>query len=92
MMFVWQIWQLRNLWVFEKKKLDLILACNKTLNQLGEYKAAMKHDAEPGHHVEAHVQKRWHPPAEGMFKLNTDAAVSNIAVGLGMVFHGQHFS
>ncbi|XP_021734157.1 uncharacterized protein LOC110700882 [Chenopodium quinoa] len=41
MLFVWKIWELRNLWVFEKKKIDLPAACMKTLALLGEFEGCL---------------------------------------------------
>lgn len=54
MTFIWQVWNTRNAWVFEHKKLDPRLGCARTLSYLGEYEAAMVREtnATPPQHTE----------------------------------------
>lgn len=86
MMFVWQAWNLRNLWVFETKRINPMLACTRTINLLGEYDAASIRDAEPLAHTGLQPDSiAWQPPSPGKVKLNSDAAVTKDGwVGLGM--------
>lgn len=85
MMVVWQAWNMRNKWVFEKRKEDLGRVCSKMLTYLGEFEAATvrgQHQLERG----AVPNATWKPPQSTLYKLNTDAAVPKVgAIGLGMI-------
>lgn len=35
MVLIWQVWNMHNLWVHEKKRTDPMLACRKVLNLMG---------------------------------------------------------
>lgn len=83
MMFLWQVWSARNAWVFDKKKVEATILCNRTMNYLGEYEAANMRDADS---TTRPVERRtWKAPSQGTYKLNTDASVCDDGVGLGMV-------
>lgn len=60
MMFLWQVWNTRNMWVFEKRKMDPMVICTRTMNLLGEFEAATIRDSEPINTEPSHnvVQKR----------------------------------
>lgn len=84
MMLIWQAWNMRNMWTFEKKRMDPLRACNKSMSLLGEFEAALERDQTP---VVAHETgtEVWQPPRVSLYKLNTDAAVREDRIGLGMV-------
>lgn len=41
MVFLWQVWNSRNMWVFKKKKGDARLLCDRTCRFIGELEAAV---------------------------------------------------
>ncbi|XP_056686343.1 uncharacterized protein [Spinacia oleracea] len=84
MMFVCQIWNLRNLWTYERRKMDPMLARHRTLQLLGEYEVALERKQPVSPPVEL-TPTSWQPPSAATFKLNTDAAVRDNKTGLGMV-------
>ncbi|XP_021715995.1 uncharacterized protein LOC110683897 [Chenopodium quinoa] len=86
LMFWWKIWEVRNLWLFEKKKLEAPMVCAKTLSLLGEYEAAAMRESSVVHHEENGDNHCWKAPPPNKFTLNTDAALSKDGkIGLGMV-------
>lgn len=87
MMYIWQFWNDRNCWVFEKKKANPMISCTRTLRLLGEFEAACERDeTSAGVRDAATEQHTWLAPILGRSKLNTDAAVTKEGkVGLGMV-------
>lgn len=87
-MFVWQIWNLRNSWTYEKKRTDPMLAYNRTMKLVGEYEAAMTSEQGPVA-VENQVQTSWQAPVSAPFKLNVDAAVRDDIIGVGMVVRDE---
>lgn len=89
MMFMWKVWCMRNIWVFEKKKVDPVLACQRTMNYLGEFEmAAIREDAPKPAAIQM-IQK-WQPPERSLDKLNTDATMNaEEKVGLGMVIRND---
>ncbi|XP_056685775.1 uncharacterized protein [Spinacia oleracea] len=84
MMMVWQIWNVRNAWVFERKAIDPKVACDRALKILGDYEMAMVRESAPAPTCEV-VQRALFPSTIAPFKLNTDAAVREGECGLGMV-------
>lgn len=82
---IWQLWHMRNMWVFEKKRLDPLLACNRAADLVGEYEAATRRDHGPQLPGIANDAVKWTPPTAAPFKVNTDAAITNSKVSMGMV-------
>lgn len=83
-MFLWQTWNDRNIWVFERKKLDPRITCARTFRMLGEFEAATTREEEAVISLPVNVNV-WKPPTPGRWKLNTDAAMGESKVGMGMV-------
>lgn len=84
MMLLWQIWNERNSWVFDKKRNDPRIACDRALRYLGEHEAATVRN-ECSNVCASAGCSTWQPPDEGWWKLNIDAAVQSDRVGVGMV-------
>ncbi|XP_056688697.1 uncharacterized protein [Spinacia oleracea] len=86
MMVMWQIWNVRNGWIFEKKKLDPIVTISKAMHLLGEFEAADTREVAPLVNIARSDEGKWSPPSIARYKLNTDATLSKEGkVGLGMV-------
>lgn len=85
MMFLWQIWNLRNKWVFKKSRTDPVIACARTLSYLGEYEAALIRDSDGERLTAAPSCSTWVPPPQGKVKVNTDAGIRTGKVGVGIV-------
>uniref|UniRef100_A0A803N5M7 Reverse transcriptase zinc-binding domain-containing protein n=1 Tax=Chenopodium quinoa TaxID=63459 RepID=A0A803N5M7_CHEQI len=91
MMFWWKIWEVRNLWTFEKKKLDAPVMCERMLNFLGEYEAANARDSSAPYSANNDNLHSWKPSPPGMYMLNTDAALlMEGKIGLVMVIRDNH--
>ncbi|XP_021843652.1 uncharacterized protein [Spinacia oleracea] len=85
MMIIWQVWNVRNKWVFGRKLDDPALACKRSMLLLGEHEAAKIREVD-SLAVGDQPNPSWKPPTRAMYKLNTDAAMpTNGGVGLGMV-------
>ncbi|XP_056692267.1 uncharacterized protein [Spinacia oleracea] len=78
-----QMWNLRNMWVFETKRVEPTMAYTRTVALLGEYEAANARDAEPAPTPVSN--QHWQAPYAGHYKLNTDASVIATKVGLGVL-------
>lgn len=74
MMFMWQVWNNRNCWVFERKKMEPGLACSRTVGLLGEYFAAKQRSMDDAM-TSNQPQQAWKAPTQGRVKVNTDVAV-----------------
>lgn len=44
MLFAWQMWNLRNMWVFEKKRMEPIIVCEKMMCLLNEFEAVVNNE------------------------------------------------
>ncbi|XP_021754445.1 uncharacterized protein LOC110719774 [Chenopodium quinoa] len=86
MMFWRKIWDLRNLWTFEHKKVEAPIACERMLSFLGEFEAATLRETTAPSTANSGSEHTWIPPPHGVYMLNTDAALSKKGrIGLGMV-------
>lgn len=74
--------------MFEKKKVEPVLACNRTINLLVEFELAGERE-EPPPKPEAQEIHAWQPPHSPLFKVNVDAAVTGSKFGLGMVVRDE---
>lgn len=83
MMVIWQVWNMRNIWVCEKK-IDHRIMCDKTMRLLGEYECGDERESEQGTQMSV-GGKVWRPPSNGRWKVNTDATLNGSIVGMGMV-------
>lgn len=84
MLIIWQAWNMRNKWFFEKKRDDPKAACTRIMNLLGEFEAATVREQPITGQIEQVISK-WKPPVRTLYKLNTDASVTEGMVGLGMI-------
>ena len=76
MMLAWQIWNLCNSWVFENRRLDPSLMCERAMRLLQEYEDACDREVfDVSFPIVTSNQCSWQPPALGTVKLNTDVAV-----------------
>lgn len=86
MMVVWQIWNMRNLWLFEKKKIDARLLCERTIRF---YEKANEINARNGPSLailETQTEHGWQAPDTNRGKLNNvDTDVKEGKMGFGMV-------
>lgn len=86
---IWELWIWRNDKVFNlgrwKKVLDLPAWAH---DYIFEYGAA---NVNPLPRFQASDIVHWHPPAEGLYKINTDASfyVTNLQAGLGIVIRNH---
>lgn len=75
-----------NIWVLERKKMDLFIACAKTNHLLNKFEAPCGREKEaldaPARYIE---DVSWKTPTEELTKINTNVAVTKEGkVGLGM--------
>lgn len=76
MMFVWQMWSSRNLWVFEKKRNNARLLCERTLRF---YRRLARDGWMDG----------WQTPRTNRWKVNVDTTVKEGKMGLVMVVRSR---
>lgn len=75
MMIIWQIWYTRNWWVFEQRKIEPHVACERDLKLLEELKLVMVWEDVSSPSTDSGF-KKWLKQIPAFFKLNTDAALS----------------
>ena len=83
---LWVIWERRNKWVHEHqtRPLWLMLLRHGTLVSVPLTTVTVDHAQ---HHDDGGVlaRRRWLPPEQGKVKINIDAALSSVCLGMGMV-------
>ena len=83
-MLCWNIWLGRNGWVFERKPFSFMEVAKRATKGALEFTLA----AEKGqrNEVRNELEVKWCAPREGVYKLNTDAAmIKNKGIGMGGV-------
>ncbi|XP_048493657.1 uncharacterized protein LOC125494128 [Beta vulgaris subsp. vulgaris] len=81
---LWSIWNRRNKWVFEGKKIEVLEVIQHSVGRAGEYVKANDHEQ-----MLVAAQKYdnlWKAPPAGCIKVNSDAAIfKDNSIGLGGV-------
>lgn len=81
--FLWGIWLKRNVWCFEKKKVQMEDIINRTVNIVGEFEKACCRALRSG--IMAKLVEKWAAPNYGIYKLNSDVAFfEDNMMGFGM--------
>ncbi|KAL2926351.1 hypothetical protein RDABS01_011624, partial [Bienertia sinuspersici] len=85
---LWGIWLQRNAWVFERKKRDAMDVIKKAIGVVGEYIQA--NEEAKSSYNDNRSPSKWHPPGEGYYKVNADAAMlEKNRVGIGAVMRDR---
>ncbi|KAL2943143.1 hypothetical protein RDABS01_031491, partial [Bienertia sinuspersici] len=80
----WGIWVRRNKWVFEAKKTEVNEVVQRAVSLVGEFDLANVDAGE--NFVSNAAPSVWTPPCEGVYKINSDAAIFGSGrVGFGTI-------
>ena len=85
-MLIWNIWLGRNMWVFERKRLDFMSVLDRAVRGTNEFIKDRDDRVARGNLEGEEVDVRWKAPGEGVLKLNSDAAlIKGVDIGMGSV-------
>ncbi|XP_021743291.1 uncharacterized protein LOC110709387 [Chenopodium quinoa] len=82
---LWGIWLRRNTCSFEKRRKNMVVVIHNAVSLVGDYEQAQVVVSSPTCNPQ-HLESFWKPPANGVIKINSDAAIfSDNSAGLGGV-------
>lgn len=87
-MLCWGIWKGRNAWVFEQKKYVFMEVVERAVRGVWEFQK--EPDSIQRNVLGGEMEVRWNAPREGVYKLNTDAAIiKEVGIGMGGVVRDE---
>ena len=88
MMIMWQIWNVRNGWVFDLRKANPHEASARALKLREDFIAAAIRELDSLAST-SEISQQWRKPSSGRGKLNSDAAVRSDRCGVGAVIRDE---